>query len=213
MRDRFCSAWSGSAILTGFAALGAVAVWAALPATQPAPNFLPSTNPTTIPSKPAASITDEQIDASITRGVDFLLSNFDKLELKHLDGELGEIDHDGINDLCVYSLLKAGESIHDSRLGAESPFAKGALDRLKHQRLDSNPADATPVVYARAMRAAALAVYHRRPDHKALADDVDWLIHAQRDGAYLEDDQYEITSLHPQSPGVEIVPTPGRSPY
>src|SRR5690349_8522308 len=44
---------------------------------------------TTAPIAPivAADVNDEQIGAAITRGVDFLLSNFDKHDLKHLDGE------------------------------------------------------------------------------------------------------------------------------
>jgi uncharacterized protein DUF4159 len=180
----------------------------AQPTTQYAPGVSPATSSTSASTAPSVSY--DQIDQSIRRGIDFLLSNFDKFELKHVEGELGQMDHDGINDLCVYSLLKAGQSIHDQRLSPESPFVRGVLERMKRQRLDSNPSDEMPVVYARAMRAAALAVYHRRDDHRALEEDVQWLIRSQRDGGYVEDDQFDIAAIPVTSPG-EVVAAPSHS--
>ena len=208
MKHGFCSARTSCTILAGIAVLTGIAVCADSPAidrnagptkqyptTQYAPGFVPATQPArqvASPStQPVATFSDEQLQQAIARGIDFLLSNFDKAELKHVDGELGQIDHDGIDGLCVDALLQAGQAIHDPRFNPDAPLAAGMLDRLKRQRLDTNHADATPVVYARAMRAASLAIYNRPADHTTLSADVDWLIHAQRDGGYIEDDNFE----------------------
>src|SRR4051812_6137738 len=78
------------------------------PTTQMAPAVGPSTDPAAEAPTTAPSVSYDQIDNAIAHGIDFLLSNFEKNELKHLDGEMGQIDHDGINDLCVYAVLKAG---------------------------------------------------------------------------------------------------------
>ena len=208
MKHGFCSARTACTILAGIAVLTGIAVCADSPAidrnagptkqyptTQYAPGFVPAAqharqvaSPST---QPVATFSDEQLQQAIARGIDFLLSNFDKVELKHVDGELGQIDHDGIDGLCVDALLQAGQAIHDPRFNPDAPLAAGMLDRLKRQRLDTNRADATPVVYARAMRAASLAIYNRPADHSTLSADVDWLIHAQRDGGYIEDDNFE----------------------
>src|SRR5260221_7263871 len=47
----------------------------------------------------------------------------------------------------------------------------------------------SPVVYARSLRAAALALYARPEDMEELRDDVQWLVDASVEGAYSYDDR------------------------
>src|SRR2546421_207594 len=199
MRRPYCTAWTALAILSGIALLMALAVRAAAPAPGPgavAPQFASDFGkthatpragaqavPANVPAAPASQpdtfgkspdVTDEQIGAAITHGADFLLSNFSKFELKHLDGEANEIDHDGLNALCVYALLQAGQATHDPRLNINEPFMKCAIDQIKRQKLVNNADTVAPVTYSRSIRAAALAVYNRPEDKQVLRSDVDW---------------------------------------
>ena len=179
--------------------------------TQPTPGFeslqdrvsavAPSTQPA---SMPPPDVTDEQVGNSITRGVEFLLSNFDKTQLKPIDGEDGDIEHAGLNALCIDALLETWQSTHDQRLKPGEPLMRGFLNHLSHANLipaDKLPA---PTVYAHAMRALALAVINRPEDHSVLANDVAWLLHAHRDGAYTFDDHFDSPT--------EVVPVDAQSP-
>ena len=75
----------------------------------------------------------------------------------------------------------AQQATHDSRLNLADPLMKGTLDQLKRFHLQTDPKMPTPVVFARAMRAAALAVNNRPQDHAVLVDDVNWLMRAHRE--------------------------------
>ena len=121
---------------------------------------------------------DDQIGQSITRGVTFLLSQFQ-------NGELEEYQHNptgrtaGMDALAVYALLQAGEATHDTRLAVKTPEVESMLEGLK-----SFPMDKEDSTYSRSLRSAALSVYHRIEDKKALQNDAKWLIDESMDGAF-----------------------------
>ncbi len=195
------------------------------PTTQRAPGFVPPAEQAPAagslaqPAVPLANVTDEQVGAAITRGVDFLLSNFDKTQLKPIDGEDGNVDHAGLNALCIDALLESWQATRDSRLKVGESYMKGLLDQLKHTSLIPSDNRPSPTVYAHAMRAAALAVNNRPEDHAVLVEDVNWLLRAQRDGAYTFDDtigasspgSVEVTQ-GTSPPQGSVVPTMGGSP-
>ena len=168
------------------------------PATEPSPGFVPPADASAAAAAPATQtlvaplpqVTDEQVGVAITRGVDFLLSNFDHSQLKPIDGEGGAIDHAGLNALCVDALLEAQLATHDPRLKPNEPLMKAVLDHLKHEPLQETDGQAAPLTYAHAMRAVALGVNNRPEDHSVLVADVEWLLRANRDGAYTFDDHF-----------------------
>ncbi len=82
----------------------------------------------------------------------------------------------GIDALCVYALLHAGQATSQAGLAVGDPFTDAVLTRLKGYQLY--------FTYHRSLRAAALAVYARPADQAALEEDVRWLTSAQRLGAY-----------------------------
>jgi hypothetical protein len=92
----------------------------------------------------------------------------------------------GIDALCTYALLHAGQAVHRAELAPTDAFADAMLERLKSYPLRHT--------YHRSLRAAALAVYARRQDVPTLEDDVRWLVGASRDGAYW------YTPLPPRGP-------------
>ena len=85
-------------------------------------------------------------------------------------------DTPGIDALCVYALLHAGQATSVTGLGVNDPFTEQVLDRLKGYALN--------FTYHRSLRAAALGTYARPQDRAALEDDVGWLVAANRRGAY-----------------------------
>jgi hypothetical protein len=177
--------------------------------TQPAPGIVggnqnaavaaPANQPAVVPM---AQIDDEQVGVAITRGVDFILSNFDHSQLRPLDGETGTVDHAGLEALCVDALLESELATRDPRLKPNEPLMKGILDHLKHEKLDPSGGEAAPVVFAHAMRASALAVFNRPEDHAVLVDDVMWLLRNNRDGAYTFDNNF----------GQDVIPADGQDP-
>jgi hypothetical protein len=120
---------------------------------------------------------DDRIGRSIDRGVTFLLSQFVDGTLRDLDkrGDTGA----GMDALAVYALLQAGEATHDLRLNYNSPTVGRLLDVLKGLAISNE--DAT---YSRSLRSAALSVYHRADDAKALKTDATWLMSNSVNGAY-----------------------------
>jgi hypothetical protein len=134
------------------------------------------------PARPLAmeaqGVTDEQIGQAIQKGAEFLLSQFDDRQLKSIRAE-PDAHEAGLNALCVYALLQSGQAIADERLNARAKLMKGLVDRMREM-----PIQGHPEVYARALRATALAVYNRPEDRKALRADVTWLLNATKTGAY-----------------------------
>ena len=121
--------------------------------------------------------------------MEFLLTNVAQDEVKRFDGEANDTEHFGLNALVLYALLQSGQAIHDERLNVRGPQMKAMLERTKRHRMETNDQQA-PVVYARALRCAALAVYNRLEDKKAIAAEADWLVRVAIDGAYTYDDRF-----------------------
>ncbi|HWE94821.1 MAG TPA: DUF4159 domain-containing protein [Tepidisphaeraceae bacterium] len=196
----------------------------AAPQTQPAvasdsgnpfPPRLPATRPSDADQQnalPAAavSINDDRVEKSIRRGVDNLLAQFVNGRLLPQQGA-NESRQAGLDALCVYSLLQAGRAIKDDRLDPKQPQMKLMLDRLKDYPLEPSAARPfEPVVYARSLRAAALALYDRPEDRKALQDDVVWLVNEEVDGAYSYGGHWmQQPDADPGAPPIDIRMQPG----
>jgi DNA-directed RNA polymerase subunit RPC12/RpoP len=148
-------------------------VVAPAPATAPAP--LPRFKVTPIVAAQADNVTDEAINAAISKGVTFLCKQFgDDYKLKH-EGD----QQAGAHALAALALLHAGQAISDERITIHSPFMIGVLEQLKKYSIA--PASAT---YSHSLRAQALAVYNRTEDRTVLAADTRWLIAGSVKGAY-----------------------------
>ena len=137
--------------------------------------------------KPLA-VSDEQLEDAIRRGVTFLLSQFERGQLR------GYMDkapayREGLHALCVLALLHAKDAIRDDRLSLQRPQMQGLLDALKRHFMSSDAADlGDPVTYARSLRAAALAMANRPEDRAVLAEDARWLLGASVEGAFTYSD-------------------------
>jgi hypothetical protein len=156
----------------------------------------PATKPATAPAQlvapvPGAALTDPQLDASIRRGVDFLLSAFKDGELPPERDSVSESHRQALHALCVYALLSAGQTISDPRLDPNSQVMGPLIAKLKAFPLTPNyNLPPQMIVYTRSMRAAALAIRNRPDDRKVLEQDVAWLIAAEVGGAYSWDDRH-----------------------
>jgi hypothetical protein len=132
---------------------------------------------------------DQRIGDSLGKGVDYLIGQFRNGQLN--DGQAStSVYHQGLDALCVYALLHAGDGSHDPRLDPHAPFMTGLMATLKAFPMESDGTRRAPVVYARSLRAAALAVFNRPEDKTALRADVAWLVHAATRGSYTYDDSY-----------------------
>ncbi len=155
---------------------------------------------------------DADITRAIRSGCDFLLGQFKDDELS-ADIDADPMRRYGLHALSVYALLQAGYGSNDPRLNARSPQMKGLIDKLKSFDLSTDRTGAfRPVVYGRSLRAAALAVYNRPEDQKALKADVDWLVAAQTQGAYTYDDRYARPAPNGGGPGADAGPIAPFSP-
>jgi hypothetical protein len=136
-----------------------------------------------------ASISDAEVGEAIRKGVNFLLAQFDD---NYIKSEFSNEDtlRAGQNALAVYALLASSQAIRDARITPGAAFMKRAIERMKSDPMRATQAENAPVVYARALRASALAVYKRPEDIKQLRDDVAWLRAAAFEGAYTYDDFY-----------------------
>lgn len=157
------------------------------PATQPVA-LRPKLKP--IPP-PKEALTDEMIEASIQRGVRYLMSRFpgDPQEMawilegaRYVQGPLaghpGNATACGKDALAVYALMQAGLALHDSRLSGTGPPMRRMIDQLK--RL---PVNSGNITYSRALRATALSVFNRKEDRQCLFQDVKYLAQNQQ-GSY-----------------------------
>jgi len=126
----------------------------------------------------AIEFSDADVERSIKRGVQWMISQFPGKRLKGADG-YEQDTFVGVNALCVYSLLVAGEQVQDHRLDINGEFVKGLIARMKEMPMDGNKA-----TYSRAMRIMALAVHDRPEDRAALEADARWLMKASIEGAY-----------------------------
>jgi ribosomal protein S27E len=150
----------------------------ATPPRPPEPAIKRGLVPVTPAVPPFGPDLDAEIGKSIDKGMTFLLSRF------NADGELigynpKQTRTAGEDALAVYALLQAGEATNDDRVGPNSPIVAKMLDALKRMPMETG--DAT---YSQSLRSAALSVYHRAEDRKALQGEVDWLVKDCVDGAF-----------------------------
>lgn len=137
---------------------------------------------------PSAEITDEQIGQAIERGVAFLMSQFNGPVLRQFERDSNSYNA-GLDILCVYALLQAGQAINDRQLDPRGPFMKAALDALHDL-----PVEGSYQTYCRSLRATALAAAGRPQDRATLRADANWLVRAARNGAYTYNPKLEKSS-------------------
>ncbi|HZN65212.1 MAG TPA: DUF4159 domain-containing protein [Tepidisphaeraceae bacterium] len=155
---------------------------------------------------PVPRVTDEQIGVALKRGIDFLIPQFENGQLAKQPGAT-PAKQAGLNALCVYALLSAGQAMKDERLNPRGQFVNSLIETMKSHDLRSVRGDPNqPLVYARSLRAAALSVHNRKEDRDALKKDVDWLVAAAMNGAYSYDDQFTRASSA-QAPS-DLLPLP-----
>src|SRR5206468_1313527 len=126
----------------------------ALPQTEHAVSHRPPLTPIPIPRQ---TVTDQDIEIAIRRGIKFLLTRFSAktfvlgvVENPPLEMQQGTIDRAhlcGENALAVYALMQCGLAVNDPRLSANSPMMNGLIEAMK--RL---PCDVGRVSYARGVR-------------------------------------------------------------
>ena len=164
------------------------------PTTRPSLILAPLPIPEPLPTPPV-DLLDAAVGQTINRYVQFLLANMKGDELQ-LAGNETKTYAEGANALVVFALLKAGQATNDPRLNPKHPLMRGMIGRMKDHLmlLDSVRPDA-PVTYARAYRLAALTVYNRPEDGKAIAGDVAWLLAAHVDGAFTYNDKLTKADL------------------
>lgn len=164
-------------------------------AAVPVPVAPPPSAPTTTvlappPVRPAAApvteddnkVTDARIGHAIKGGCDFLLASMDPNTGQLADPARAQPFAtrylQGLNALCVYALLQGGAATADPRLNPRSPIMRACINSMEIAKNDEN------ATYQRALRAAALAFLDRDSDRPVLQADVDWLLKAERNGAY-----------------------------
>jgi hypothetical protein len=129
---------------------------------------------------PAQIITDEEIGAAIQKGVNWMIGQFENHKLVSANaGPRSNAYHNGMNALCVYSLLQSSYAIKDERLNLKGEFVRKLISVMKETSMDRGP-----VTYARALRATALALIDRKEDRLAMNMDVKYLLDSHIHGAY-----------------------------
>ena len=124
-----------------------------------------------------ASITDEQVVAAMTRGVDFLLKhkekdNWESVKAGEKDPKQGEMTG-GESALVLYALLEAGRSLDDARLHPRSPELAPAVDYVTKLQSDRT--------YVLSLQSCVLALLPQSKDLKYAAllnRNKDLLLHA-----------------------------------
>ena len=146
---------------------------------------------------------DQHIGIALQDSTALLAAQFKDGEIEQ-GKEISEMYRYGLNALCAYALLSAGQATRDAQFAPASPFMRAALDKMKSHPLHTDRTKPqAPVTYARSLRAAALALANRPEDREALKEDVEWLIKAQVNGAYTYDDRFAGL---PVVPGENEVP-------
>ena len=136
------------------------------------------------------AVTDAAVRQALEHGNEFLIAQFKEGEITQ-GGDVSPAFRQGLNALCVYALLNSGQATRDPRLLPTSDFMRRLIDNMKlHPMATDREKPQSPVVYARSLRAAALALYARDEDIDVLRDDVQWLVDASVEGAYSYDDRF-----------------------
>jgi hypothetical protein len=141
-----------------------------------------------MPADPA-TVSDAAVREALARGNEFLIAQFKDGQIAQ-GTDVSPAFRQGLNALCVYALLNSGQAMRDPRLLPTSDFMRRLIDNMKfHPMATDRDRPQSPVVYARSLRAAALALYARPEDMEELRDDVQWLVDASVEGAYSYDDR------------------------
>lgn len=161
------------------------------PPTTPSPPVAPSVaddenlqtstgrRPAPVPVAMDASIVnDQRIGDALRKAIDYILTQFDQGKLK--PNTISPPDQqNGLNALCVYALIQAGQATGDQRLTINGKLMRQLLDELKQLSMDGHPG-----TYSHSLRATALAVYNRPQDRPVLSADVNYLLEAAQVGTY-----------------------------
>ena len=157
-------------------------------ATQPQRILAGRPNPRPVPV-PKPIVSDQEIEASISRGTHFLLSRFSAHSylLGSVEQNLTELgnrdmfdsDDCGVDGLGVYALMQAGVSLRDPRLAPNAPMMTNLIEALK--RL---PSTSGHVTYAKGIRLAALCFFNRPQDRPTILSDLNYLLHGHNHGEY-----------------------------
>ncbi len=134
----------------------------------------PPVRPTRIPQ---AGLSDEEIGRAIERLVNTLLGQMNGSVMNGTRPD--DPTSMGVNALCVYALLQAGQAVSDERLNVRAKAMKDMLSAMRDM-----PVGGGPETYTRGIRATALALYNRPEDRKQLKADVAWLVANHNGGAY-----------------------------
>ena len=140
-------------------------------------------------------VTDAQIATALHRGVMFLQRAFKHGQMMARPASMDPggfnnlVTQPGIDALCVYALLHAGQAVDEPWLAVNAPFTRDMLNALKQYPLS--------MTYHRSLRAAALAVYKRPEDFQALEQDVRWLIAASANGAFTYGPEPAMNTITP----------------
>jgi hypothetical protein len=100
------------------------------PATQQVAASQPNMPTLVAHAPPADSITDEQVDAAMKKGVEYLLRQMKDGQLAEQPGVNG-VKREGMNALVVYSLLTSGLVMKDERLRVRGDYMMGLIEKMK----------------------------------------------------------------------------------
>jgi hypothetical protein len=132
---------------------------------------------------PRELISDTEIEQSIHKATDILIAQFDprtgRLRRRQYAPQFESMET-GLDALCVYALMQAGQANNDARLSVKSPFMKAMIESLKDMHADKG----IHQTYAHALRATALSVFNRGEDRAVLENDVSALVVGNNNGAY-----------------------------
>jgi hypothetical protein len=167
---------------TGATAVAPAPSGAAGPASRPVRNAAYAGLANLVPVKPADApnlgVTDQQIEASIKKGIDWFLTQFATTRLKNVESYSPDI-FPGANAISLYALLTAGAAVGDERLRGATPLVAKLLDGMKEM-----PIQGGKDTYSRSLRISALTVLNRKEDRQAIEADARWLLESSIQGAF-----------------------------
>lgn len=123
-------------------------------------------------------VNDQRIGDALRKAIEFMLAHFEQGRLK--PNSAGSPDQqNGLNALCVYALLQAGQATGDERLTINGKLMRQMLEELKQLSMDGHAG-----TYAHSLRATALAAHNRPQDRSTLTADVKYLLETAQLGTY-----------------------------
>src|SRR5438270_249882 len=131
---------------------------------------------------PKPLVSDREIEASIRRGMHYLLSRFSSksywlasVEENH-SGMFNHRDNFsaydcGIDGIGVWALMECGASLNDPRLAPNAPLMNGLIEAFKPL-----PCSSGPVTYAKGIRLNVLCFFNRPQDRPMIREDLQYLL-------------------------------------